>query len=293
MDKTKKTLLKEFKSYLIITLGLTIGTFGWTAFIIPSGIVGGGLTGVSTILLFLFGWNPGVTSIVINAMLILLASRILGTSFGLKTIYCVVVFSALLGYLSAYFGDELLVRDPMMNAIVGGILLGISAGIIFTNGGSTGGVDIIALIINKYKNISIGRLLLSVDVLIISSSYFLLQESSIEKVVYGLMTMAILAYTVDLIISGNKQTMQFFIISNKHEELRHAIIHQAERGLTILNGTGGYSGDDRKVLMVISSKREMQQVFNVIKKVDPEAFITVGTVMGVYGLGFDKIHGAR
>lgn len=292
MNPAKKKILKEVRSYLIITVGLAIGTLGWTAFLIPSGVVGGGLTGIATILYFLFGWNPGISSLIINIILILLATRILGTSFGVKTIYCVVLFSVYLSIFSGMF-PEPVVSDVMMNTIIGGILIGSSAGVIFTNGGSTGGIDIVALIINKYYNISLGRLLLSMDVIIISSSYFLVQQSSIETVVYGLMTMAILAYSVDLIISGNKQTMQFFIISNKSEELCQAIIYDANRGLTILNGTGGYSGDERQVLMVIANKREVQEVFNVVKDVDPEAFITVGTVMGVYGLGFDKIHSTR
>ncbi|MFV0554326.1 MAG: YitT family protein, partial [Mangrovibacterium sp.] len=244
------------------------------------------------ILYFLFDWNAGVSTLIINIGLILLAIKILGSSFGIKTIYCVALYSGLLGIFTEIIQNPV-VSDPMMNTIIGGILIGTSAGIVFVNGGSTGGIDIVALIINKYHNISLGKLLLSMDVIIISSSYFLVQQSSIETVVYGLMTMAILAYTVDLIISGNKQTMQFFIISSKPEELRKAIIYEAKRGLTVLNGNGGFSGDERKVLMVISSKREMQEIFNVVREIDPDAFITVGTVMGVYGQGFDKIHSAR
>lgn len=292
MGLTKKKILKEIKSYVIITIGLVIGTLGWSAFLIPSGIVGGGLTGIATILYFLFDWNAGVSTLIINIGLILLAIKILGSSFGIKTIYCVALYSGLLGIFTEIIQNPV-VSDPMMNTIIGGILIGTSAGIVFVNGGSTGGIDIVALIINKYHNISLGKLLLSMDVIIISSSYFLVQQSSIETVVYGLMTMAILAYTVDLIISGNKQTMQFFIISSKPEELRKAIIYEAKRGLTVLNGNGGFSGDERKVLMVISSKREMQEIFNVVREIDPDAFITVGTVMGVYGQGFDKIHSAR
>ncbi|MFV0289953.1 MAG: YitT family protein [Mangrovibacterium sp.] len=292
MNKNQKKIAKEIRSYIIITVGLLIGTLGWTAFLIPSGIVGGGLTGIATILYFILGWNPGISSLVINILLIILAIKVLGSSFGIKTIYCVLLFAGLLSYFSSVFTTPLL-SDTMMNTIVGGILIGSAAGVIFINGGSTGGIDIVALMINKYLNISLGRLLLSLDVIIISSSYFLVQKSSIETVVYGLMTMAILAYCVDLIISGNKQTMQFFIISKKSDELKYAIIHTAKRGLTVLNGSGGYTGDDRAVLMVISSKRDMQEVFSVVKEVDPDAFITVGTVMGVYGLGFDKIHSAR
>ncbi len=288
MQNKKAIILKEIRSYIMLTIGLAIGTLGWTAFLIPAKIVGGGLTGIATIIFFISGWDVGITSLVINIGLILLAMRILGASFGIKTIYCVLIFAGLLSVMLPLFSAPV-VSEVMMNAIIGGILGGLGAGIVFVNGGSTGGVDIVAMIINKYKNISMGRLLLGMDVLIITSSFFLVETSSIETVVYGFMTMAILAYTVDLVISGDKQTVQFFIISSKPEELRKSIIFEAERGLTILHGKGGYSGKDRQVLMVIARKRETQEIFKVVKQIDPEAFITVGTVMGVYGQGFDKI----
>jgi len=284
--KNKTAILKEIRSYLFLTIGLGIGSLGWTGFLIPAKIVGGGLTGIATILYFVTGWDIGLSSLIINIFLILLAIRVLGASFGVKTIYCVLVLSGFLSFLRPLFVEPI-VSELMMNAIIGGILGGLGAGIVFVNGGSTGGVDIIAMIINKYKNISLGRLLLGMDVLIISSSYFLFQ--SIETMVYGYMTMAILAYTVDMVISGNKQTVQFFIISNKHEEIRKSVIFDANRGLTIMHGTGGYSGEDVKVLMVIGRKSESQVIFRIVKEIDPEAFITMGNVMGVYGKGFDKI----
>ena len=286
--QNKTAVFTEIRSYIMLTIGLAVGTLGWTAFLIPAKIVGGGLTGIATIIFFITGWNVGVTSLIINVGLILLAIRVLGASFGIKTIYCVLVFAGLLSFMLPLF-KEPVVSELMMNAIIGGILGGLGAGLVFVNGGSTGGVDIVAMMINKYKNISLGRLLLGMDVLIITSSFFLVQTSSIETVVYGFVTMAILAYSVDLVISGNKQTVQFFIISKKPEELRKSVIFEAERGLTVLHGKGGYSGEDRQVLMVIARKSETQEIFKVIKQIDPDAFITVGTVMGVYGQGFDKI----
>jgi len=195
-------------------------------------------------------------------------------------------FSGFLSVLRPLFPEPVM-HETMMNAIVGGVLAGIGAGIVFVNGGSTGGTDIIAMIINKYRNISLGRLLLGIDVIIISSSYFIVH--SLENMVYGYMTMAILAYTVDMVISGNRQTVQFFIISDKWEDIRKLILYEADRGMTILNGIGGYSGEERKVLMVIARKTQSSEIFRIVKSVDPEAFITMGTVMGVYGKGFDKI----
>lgn len=285
---TSNKIINEIKSYVLLSIGLAIGTLGWTGFLIPAKIVGGGLTGVATIIYFITGLDVGLTALVMNVILILIAMRVLGASFGIKTIYCVLLFSGLLSIMRPLF-PEPIVSETMMNTIIGGILAGIGAGIVFINGGSTGGIDIIAMIINKYKNISLGRLLLSMDVIIISSSFFLVQTSSIEIVVYGFMTMAIAAFSVDLVISGNKQTVQFFIISKKHEEIQKSVLFDAKRGLTVLHGTGGYSGEDQKVLMVIAKKSETQMIFRVIKQIDPNSFITVGTVMGVYGQGFDKI----
>jgi uncharacterized membrane-anchored protein YitT (DUF2179 family) len=273
-------------SYLMLTIGLGIGALGWTAFLIPAKIVGGGLTGIATILYFIFGWDVGLTSLVMNGFLLVAAIKVLGATFGIRTIAGAVILSGFLSGLRPLFPEPVM-QETMMNAIVGGVLAGIGSGIVFVNGGSTGGTDIIAMIINKYRNISLGRLLLAIDVVIISSSYFIF--NSLEKMVYGYMTMAILAYTVDMVISGNKQTVQFFIISNKFDEIRKLIIFEADRGMTILDGTGGYSGQERKVLMVIARKTQSSEIFKVVKAVDPEAFITMGTVMGVYGRGFDRI----
>lgn len=269
-----------------MAIGLGIGALGWTAFLIPAKIVGGGLTGIATVLYFVLGWDVGLTTLIINGFLLVAAIKILGASFGVRTIVAAVILSGFLALFQPMFTTPIM-HETMMNAIVGGVLAGIGSGIVFINGGSTGGTDIIAMIINKYKNISLGKLLLSIDVVIISSSYFIFQ--SLETMVYGYMTMAILAYTVDLVLSGNSQTVQFFIISKMPEEIKKLVIHEADRGMTILNGHGGYSGEEIKVLMVIAHKNQSSKIFRIVKRVDPDAFITMGNVMGVYGKGFDRI----
>ncbi len=285
---TNQELRKEVQSYIILTIGLAIGTIGWAGFIIPSKIVGGGVIGIATVFHFLTGLDIGIMAFAMNALLILLAIKVIGSSFGIKTIYAIAVFSLFLSLISHYV-DGPLVSEKIMATLTGSILAGTGSGIVFLNGGSTGGSDIIALMINKYRNITLGRLLLYIDAIVISSSFFLFK--SIEAMVYGFVTMAIIAYTVDVIISGTKQTVQFFIFSDKHEELQHHIIHVAKRGLTILPGQGGYSGHEVKVLMVIARKSESQIILRIIKKIDPQAFITMGSVMGVYGQGFESIKG--
>jgi uncharacterized membrane-anchored protein YitT (DUF2179 family) len=285
---TTLEIRKEVQSYFFLTIGLAIGTIGWAGFIIPSEIVGGGVIGIATVLHFLTGLDIGIMAFGMNALLILMAMKVIGSSFGVKTIYAVTVFSLFLSLITHYV-DGPLVSEKIMATLTGSILAGTGSGIVFLNGGSTGGSDIIALMINKYRNITLGRLLLYIDAVVISSSFFLFK--SIEAMVYGFVTMAIIAYTVDVIISGTKQTVQFFIFSDKHEELQQHIIHVAKRGLTILPGQGGYSGNEVKVLMVIARKSESQIILRIIKKIDPQAFITMGSVMGVYGQGFESIKG--
>lgn len=277
---------KEILSYLFITIGLVVGTLGWAGFIIPSEVVGGGVTGIATALHFVTEMDIGVMALSMNVILIILAMRIIGASFGIKSIYAIAVFSTLLSFIS-YYVKEPLVSDRFMATVTGAILAGTGSGIVFLNGGSTGGSDIIALIINKYRNITLGRVLLYVDAVIIGSSFLIFR--SIETMIFGFVTMAIFSYTIDVIISGTKQTVQFFIFSEKHEELQKEIIHGAKRGLTVLPGQGGYSGKDVKVLMVTARKSESQIILRLVKKIDPKAFITMGSVMGVYGQGFDSI----
>ncbi|MBI9059550.1 MAG: YitT family protein [Labilibaculum sp.] len=283
----KTTDLKEsLRSYFVITIGLLIGSLAWTGFIIPAGIVGSGVTGIGTIIYYVAGVKVGYSVFLINSVLLLASLRVLGFSFGLKTIYGIFVISFFLWLFQSII-TEPLVSDRFMCSIIGGIMAGAGAGIILSRGGSTGGTDILAMMINKYKNYSIGQLLLTIDVIIISSSYFL--ENSIEQVVYGFVTMGVSAYCVDMIIEGSKQSVQLIIFTRKPEEIRKEVIHALDQGLTIINGTGGYSEEDVKVLMVLAKKKESQAILRMVKLVDPDAFISMGSVMGVYGQGFDKI----
>ena len=281
------TDLKEtLRSYFVITVGLLIGSLAWTGFIIPAGIVGSGVTGIGTIIYYVAGVKVGYSVFLINSVLLLASLRVLGFSFGLKTIYGIFVISFFLWLFQSII-TEPLVSDRFMCSIIGGIMAGAGAGIILSRGGSTGGTDILAMMINKYKNYSIGQLLLTIDVIIISSSYFL--ENSIEQVVYGFVTMGVSAYCVDMIIEGSKQSVQLIIFTRKPEEIRKEVIDTLDQGLTIINGTGGYSEEDVKVLMVLAKKKESQAILRMVKLVDPDAFISMGSVMGVYGQGFDKI----
>ncbi len=278
--------IKQFKSYFIIALGLFIGSIGWTGFLIPAEIVGGGVTGMASIIYFATGFKVGYSVFIINGLLLIAGMRVLGFGFGIKTIFATVVLSFFLWFLQSVF-TEPLVNDRFMCAIIGGIMAGASAGMILSQGGSTGGTDIIAMMINKYRNYSPGQLLLTLDLIIISSSYFL--SNSIEQVVYGLVAMGVSAYCVDMAIEGAKQSVQIFIFTKKHEEIRNETVLNLDQGLTVLEAKGGYSQQDVKVLMLLAKKKDSQAILKMVKIVDPDAFISMGSVMGVYGQGFDKI----
>ncbi|RUT78092.1 YitT family protein [Ancylomarina longa] len=278
----------EIKSFVIIALGLAIYSFGWTAFLIPSGLIGGGVSGIGT--LIFYATNKlipvGYSFFIINVFLILIALKILGSKFGVKTIFAIIVGSILLSTFQKYITTPL-VHEKFMAAIIGGILSGVGVGITISQGGSSGGTDIIAMIINKYKNISPGRIILYIDIFIIASSYIVFED--IPTVVYGYVVMSVASYSIDMIISGSKQSAQMFIISSEYEEIANQICYGLGRGVSVIDATGWYSKDSRKILMVIVRKFETQSIFKIVKQVDSNAFISMGSVMGVYGFGFEEI----
>ncbi len=274
------------KEYIIITVGLMIFTLGWTLFIIPAEITGGGVAGIAAVVFYATKIPISITYFAINIILVLLAIRILGASFGIKTIISmglVTLFFALFQKINT----EPIIHDMFLSAVLGGILSGIGLGIVFTRGASTGGTDIIAMIVNKYRNISPGRVILYCDVLIIASSYFVFQ--SVEKLVYGYVTMWVVSYTIDAFLNGATKSAQMFIFSTKHEEIADSVLKENKRGVTVIDGTGWYTKDKVKIVMTVVRKKQTSAIFRKIKEIDPDAFISMGSVMGVYGKGFDKI----
>ena len=282
----KHITAKSAKAHLIITLGLFINALGWTAFLIPAQITGGGITGVSTLIFYGTGFPLGISYLIINAVLIAFAIKILGKGFVVKTIFSVGMLSLLFSLLQQLITKPI-INDAFLSTVLGGILGGAGVGIVFTQGGSTGGTDIIAMIINKYRNISPGRIILYLDVFIIASSYFIF--GSIEKIVYGYVAMGITSYTIDLLFTGSKQSVQIFIFSKSYDLIADRIGKEVQRGVTIIDGKGWYTGEQTKVLLVMVKKPEASQIFRIIKEVDRDAFMSVTNVMGVYGKGFERI----
>lgn len=288
-------ILKNTREYLMITIGLFIFVLGWTAFLIPSEIIGGGVSGIGTILFFATekAIPVGYTYLALNVILLILALKILGAGFGVKTVYGIVVASVLFSVMQKIITEPILPDEKLLSAIIGGMLSGAGIGITFIQGGSTGGTDIVAMIINKYRNISPGRIILYIDLVIIGSSFFVFWQNTYQErfqtIVFGYVAMGITAYTIDMILGGSKQSLQVFIISKKHDAIAEKIATQMRRGVTVIEGKGWYSKENQTILMVLVRKHEMSDVYKMIKDNDPDAFLSVANVMGVYGKGFDQI----
>ncbi|GHT62851.1 membrane protein [Bacteroidia bacterium] len=293
MEKNKKIkinrafIIQEIQDQSIIIFGLILYSLGWTGFLLPNGITTGGVTGIAAIVYFGSKIPVGITYFCINGILLLFSIKIFGFKFSFRTILSVLIIGSLLSLLQPYFKEPLVKGEPFMSCILGGVLCGMGLGLVFNFKGSTGGTDIIALIINKYRNISIGKGLLICDVIIISSSYIVFQ--SIEKIVYGLVVMGVVSYTVDMVMSGARQSVQFFIFSEKYAEIADAIIKQAHRGCTVLDGTGWYSHKPVKVVIAMVKKTESVAIFRIVKNIDPHAFISQSSVIGIYGEGFQPM----
>ena len=305
---TAKSILKLGKEYLLLTLGILIYVAGWTIFMIPNNLIGGGLTGVSSIIQYAVGIKMGYTYFVLNAILLVTAFVVIGANFGGKTIYAIILASVGLNVLQdlipAAIIETLSVQNgKLMSTIMGGILSGAGIGMSMSQGGSTGGTDIIALIVNKYRNISPGRIILWIDAVIILSSLAVPSYTAegelvpfaekITTVVYGLILITVNGYLIDLYLSGSKQSVQLFIMSRKYEEIADAITKDIHRGVTVLPAVGWYTKKENHVLMVVTRKTDLNFLLKYIKTIDNDAFLSVSSVSGVYGNGFDAIKSGR
>ncbi len=279
-------LARTLKEYFIITFGLLMFTAGWVLFLIPAEITGGGISGVAAVVYFATKIPVSLTFLAINAVLVLVAIKILGANFGVKTIFSIAVLTGFFALFQNVL-NEPLVNDTFLSAILGGMSCGVGLGIVFSRGGSTGGTDIFAMIVNKYRNISPGRIILLCDVVIIASSYIVFQSP--EKLVYGYVSMWVVSYSLDSFLSGANRSAQMFIVSKNYEEIADYINNQAIRGVTLLEGSGWYTKEQTKIIMSVVRKKETSAIFREIKRIDPNAFISMGSVMGVYGQGFEKL----
>ena len=300
-----KQFFLGLKEYTLITLGVTMYVMGWIIFLIPNNMIGGGVTGLGSIVQYATNGviKIGYTYFVVNAGLLIAALFTLGRSFGAKSIYAILLTSVLLNAAQGIFPAELiqtlaLDNGKLMCTIMGGIMVGIGIGMSMSQGGSTGGTDIIALIVNKYRNVSPGRMILILDAVIILSSLLvpsymadgtlMAWPDKITTVVYGFILITIVSTVLDLYLTGSRQSVQIFVLSPKYAEIADAITNDLHRGVTVFNGKGWYTKNDTEVVMVITRKSDLNVFLKYINAIDPNAFISVSSVTGVYGKGFDK-----
>ena len=297
----KGGLIREIQDYVFITLGLFLYSFGFTVFLMPYEIVTGGVTGISAIIFYATGFNIEYTYLIINVALLVIALRVLGWRFLSKTIYAIFMLSFLLGLFQSlmprdeagHFVKILGEGQNFMSLILGCTMTGSALGIVFLNNGSTGGTDIIAASVNKFRDVSLGTVLAFLDLVIIGSCLLIptfgdmLQRA--HMVVFGLCTMVVENYMLDFLMNRQRQSVQFMIFSKKWEEIANAIATKLDHGVTILDGHGWYTGRERKVLCILAKKRESQIIFRIIKSIDPQAFVSQSAVIGVFGEGFDEM----
>ena len=301
MTINHQLILKEVEDYFGITLGLLLFTFGFTFFLMPYEIVTGGVGGIGAIIYYTTRIPISYTYFLINCVLLIIGLRILGWKFLTKTIYAILMLTLLLG-----FAQQIIPKDEegnfvkilgegqdFMSLVIGCMMTGTSLAIVFMNNGSTGGTDIIAASVNKFRNISLGTVLMFIDLVIIGSCLFIPQFGDlierIQKIVFGFCTMVIENFMLDYVMNRSRQSVQFLIFSNKWQEIANALGTKTDHGVTILDGHGWYTGQKRRVICLLARKSESTYIFRLIKMIDPNAFVSQSSVIGVYGEGFDEM----
>ena len=293
----KNSIRKVLKEYGIISLGLVFYSFGFTQLLVPAETVPGGTGGISSLIYFALG-SPSsfllsfsMLYFYVNTLLLLLGVLVIGPRFGFKTIFAIVVNTLFMSLMETYIPDGILglssETDKLLMVILGGVMAAIGVATCFIQGGSSGGTDIIAMIVNKYRNISLGKVIMFCDVAIVTSSLFVFGQ--VKPAIYGLVTMAVVGYTIDMMMSGSKQSFQLFVFSPKFQEIGKRVIAEAHRGVTYLDAVGGYTEQQQKVVLIICRKTEISQIYQIIRDVDQNAFISSANVNGVYGQGFEVL----
>ncbi len=303
-SEQSKNIFRTVKEYFLITLGILIYTCGWTIFLTPNNMFGGGVSGISAIIQFATGIKMGYSYFAINALLLIISLFIIGPSFGVKTVYAIFLASFCLNFEQTiipaqFIQDFALSNGKLLCAIIGGSMAGFGIGMSISQGGSSGGTDIIALIITKYRNVSPGKVILLIDVFIIGSSLLVPSFGADGKelpfvdkfitAVYGMIVVTVCGNVADLYLAGSRRSVQLFIMSHDHDEIADMIAKDFHRGVTVLDGKGWYTKQPSSVLMVITRKSDVNMLLRSIKRIDPDAFLSISSVAGVYGKGFDSI----
>ena len=275
---------------MFIVFGILSYAVGYSAFILPEKVVMGGVSGLSALIYYATNIPAGISIFVLNITLLIIAFSALTKQFVVRTIIGVIILSLFIGILQPFFQAYPLItagEDKFMHVLIGGMLSGAGLGIVFSHNGSTGGTDILTVLLNKHFNLSFGRAMQFIDCTIICSSYLLFH--SMETIVYGVVFTLVACYVCDFVVNGSRQTVQFLIISKNYKEIADTINRRVNRGVTVIEGKGWYSKENVEMLVVLSRKYESQDIFAVIKQIDPQAVVSQTFCHGVFGEGFDKI----
>lgn len=278
-------IISFIREQFFILLGLALYAIAWNVFILPHEIVGGGFGGISAMVYYLTGIPVSITYGASNVILCAVALSILGKDFSIKTVYGIIGLTILLAVIPV--PDHKIIEDTLLSSVMAGIIAGAGIASYLMQGASTGGSDIIVMIISKYKNVSWGRIYVMFDACIISMSYFL--KGDLQTVAYGFVFMGVSSYTLDMVHNGMRQSVQMFIFTSKYNEICNQIIHKHHRGATLFESIGWYTKQHRKTIYLVARKRESQAIFKTVKAIDENAFIAVSNVMSVFGVGFDAI----
>ena len=287
MHLSKQQIWLNVKDCLMIIIGLILYAVGFCGFVLPKGIVIGGLAGIASLIYFQFGVPVAISFYALNIILLAIAYRLVGLQFVLKTIFGATFLSFFLGIAQPLFeAYPVVLEETFLDCVIGAVLCGTGVGIAFTHNGSTGGTDIVAAMVSKYRQISVGRMILYVDMIIISSSYLLYHD--LDRVIYGFVVLVFLSYMTDQVVNNNRQAIQFTIISKQWDKIATVVNKEMHRGCTVLECTGWYTKQEVKMLIIFCRKMEALQVYRIIKELDPKAFVSQGNVNTVYGEGFDQ-----
>ena len=294
MKLNRHRLWEFIKDFFAINLGMAIYSLGWAAFLLPYHITTGGMVGLFAILYYVTKFPISLAVMIANMGLLCFAYKPLGWKFVIKTAYAVIALSTFLEMGQHMMTDETgqLIQlmgegQDSMACVLGAILNGIGIAIVFLSGGSTGGWDVIAALVNKYKNISLGRVMLFLDLLVIASCWPIFHDW--RMVVFGYVTLAVYSYVLDLVINSARQDIPFIIFTKKPQEISERIIHETVHTVTSWNAEGYFSHQDIKILITIVHKRESVRILRLIQEVDPQAFVSQSRAEGVYGNGFKAI----
>ena len=268
----------------MIAIGSIIMSSSLVLFLGPAKIAPGGVSGLAIIIYNMFGISMGITMIVLNIPLFIMGLKVLGPKFGPRTFFSFTIVSIATDIMDKYLKLKPATEEPLLAAIFGGVVIGMGLGIVFRYKGTTGGSDIVGQVINKYSNMSVGTGIMSIDFFIILISGIAFQN--INLALYGFISLFFAVRVIDIMIDGFDYARAFYIISEKHEEMIEVINKKMDRGGTLLHGQGIYSGEDREVLFAVVTRREVAKLRDMVKDIDPNAFVIISNIHEVLGNGF-------